>query len=126
MRSRVRRIAPSDWPDGLCAPDVAGTLYALDELVLVLERPRQVLAGVLEPAAHRLGQGLGDPTGRVDQPVSRDILTQGGQERAHGPLGRGQVDLTGEQRPIVQRAVSKAIRNRDLHDTHWPEDSTHG
>ena len=34
MRSRVRALARSQWPDGLDSQGVAGAVYALDELVL--------------------------------------------------------------------------------------------
>jgi hypothetical protein len=34
MRSRVRGLARSEWPDGLSAPDARGAVYALDEVVL--------------------------------------------------------------------------------------------
>lgn len=114
MRSRVRGLPRSEWPDGLDSDSAAGSVYALDELVLdipsVLEALRAAHRGRIRriPDRERLSFGDGGGclrVGDISVGAQRFVLTAGaGNEEL---LLRAGVDGVRQQRrPLHQVLVA--------------------
>ena len=114
MRSRVRGLPRSEWPDGLGSPSAAGSVYELEELVLdipsVLEALRAAHRERIRriPDRERLSFGNGEGrlrVGDITVGAQRFVLAAGaGNEEL---LLRAGVDGMGQQRrPLHQVLVA--------------------
>jgi len=130
MRSRVRGLPPSEWPDGLIAHSAAGSVFALDELVLdipsVLEALRAAYTERIRriPARQGISFGTGDGRMRVGDlsvGAQRFVLAAGagneelmlragvdGVRQQRRPLH--QVLVAGMKQPLYAHCVGKSTR----------------
>jgi glycine/D-amino acid oxidase-like deaminating enzyme len=114
MRSRLVRLPRSEWPDGLHSHSAAGSVYALDELVLDIPSVLQALRAAHRvrirriPDPEQLSFGDGDGclrVGDISVGAQRFVLAAGvGNE---GLLLRAGVDGVRQQRrPLHQVLVA--------------------
>lgn len=113
MRSRVRRVPRSDWPDGLGSPSAAGSVYALDELVLDVPSVLEALSAAHRERIRRIPAEVspefsGDGRVRIGETrlrTQRIVLAAGaGNEELLG--GAGIVDAQPQRRPLHQVLVA--------------------
>jgi glycerol-3-phosphate dehydrogenase len=130
MRSRVQGLPRSKWPDGLDSDAVAGSVYALDELVLDVPSVLEALKAAHRERIRRIpgGEGLSfaDADGRLrvgDISVSaqRFVLAAGaGNEELlvragiddvrHQRRPLHQVMVAGMKQPLYAHCVGKSTR----------------
>ena len=116
MRSRVQALARSEWPDGLDSHSGAGSVYALDELVLDVPSVLAALQSAHRERIRRIPEGRGlsfeerDGNGRlkvgdISLSAQRFVLTAGaGNEEllVHAGLD----DVRAQRRPLHQVIVA--------------------
>jgi glycerol-3-phosphate dehydrogenase len=130
MRSRVKRLPASEWPDGLDARVAAGSVYALDELVLDVPSVLEALRAAhrarirLVPGRDALSfdEGVGGlRVGGVTVSAQRVVLAAGDgneslMERAGIDTVRQQrrplhqVMVAGMKQPLYAHCVGKSTR----------------
>lgn len=127
MRSRVRSLPRSDWPDGLHSPSAPGSVYAMDELVLDIPSVLEALRSshrrrVRRTDRERLSFGggrlaVGDLSVRAQRFVlaagagNEELMLQGGVEgvrQQRRPLH--QVVVSGMKQPLYVHCVGKSTR----------------
>ena len=130
MRSRLVRLPRSEWPDGLHSPSAAGSVYALDELVLdipsVLEAlraaHRERIRRIPDPEQLSFGDGDGClRVGDISVSAQRFVLAAGagnegllrlagvdGVRQQRRPLH--QVLVAGMKQPLYVHCVGKSTR----------------
>jgi len=114
MRSRVRRLPRSEWPDALAAPSAAGSVFALDEFVLDIPSVLQVLKAAHSESIRRIpgsegasfaGDGECLRVGEVTVRAQRLVSTAGAGNEAL--LRRAGIDdLRCQRRPLHQVMVA--------------------
>jgi glycerol-3-phosphate dehydrogenase len=130
MRSRVKPLARSEWPDGLRSQSAAGAVYALDELVLDLPSVIEALKAASPDCIRRLPDpealSLADSGGRfrvgdVSVSAQRIVLAAGaGNENLMARAGIDdvphqrrplhQVLISGMKQPLYAHCVGKSTR----------------
>lgn len=114
MRSRVRPLARAEWPSTLDAPGAAGSVYALDELVLDVPSVLEALRAAHDERIRRLPEGepptfqddgAGLRIGDLRVRAQRIVLTAGaGNETLLARAGLG--DVRTQRRPLHQVLVA--------------------